>query len=234
MRYSNPSNCSEYSDWPDPVRDPAGPSQVTDYKPKKWPKQARSKASFDAMIEAAARLLAESGYEALTTNRIAERAGVSIGTLYEFFPDKETIVALLAERMMARLAARMRAAFEVALPLDPWSGVAHLTAEAVEAIADERDVFHALLRRIPFVAQLPAVTEARAAMLDLAQQVRVAAGARIDLPMPEQDAWLIAQMLYNALLEIAFLDIAAPARKRMTRELARLTYRMAVGRDPMG
>lgn len=207
--------------------------QVTDFKPKKWPKQARSKASFDAIIEAAARLLREGGYQALTTNHIAQRAGVGIGTLYEFFSDKETIVAVLAERAMGRVVERMRAAFIAAAPLDPWAGVAHLTEEAVGVIAEDREIYHALLRRIPFVAGLPAVAETRAAMLDLAQQVRVRAGTRIDLPLPEQGAWLIAQMLYNTILEIAFLDIAPPARERLTRELARLTYRMAVGRDPM-
>ncbi|HUD51618.1 helix-turn-helix domain-containing protein [Parvibaculum sp.] len=206
---------------------------MTGFKPKKWPKQARSKASFDAVIEAAARLLAESGYEALTTNRIAERAGVSIGTLYEFFPDKETIVAVLAERQMARIVERMRKAFADIGDIGPWRGVIHLTEAAVAVMAEDRDVHRALLRQIPFVAHLPAVTEARMAMLDLAQQVRIAAGDRLDLPMPEEDAWLIAQMLYNTILEIALLDVPPAKKKQFTRELARLTYRMAVGRDPM-
>lgn len=185
------------------------------------------------MIEAAARLLAESGYEALTTNRIAERAGVSIGTLYEFFPDKETIVAVLAERQMARIVERMRKAFADIGDIGPWRGVIHLTEAAVAVMAEDRDVHRALLRQIPFVAHLPAVTEARMAMLDLAQQVRIAAGDRLDLPMPEEDAWLIAQMLYNTILEIALLDVPPAKKKQFTRELARLTYRMAVGRDPM-
>jgi AcrR family transcriptional regulator len=206
---------------------------MPDFTPKKRPRQARSRASFEAMIDACAQLLQAGGYEALTTNHIAGRAGVSIGTLYEFFPNKEAIVAALTERLMGRVVANMRAAFADAAALDPWNGVALLTERAVATLVAEREVFHVLLRRIAFVPQLPAVAEARTALTDLAQAIRVRAGDALDLPVPEVDAWLIAQMLYNTLLEIAFLDLDEKDRKRMTRELARLTYRMAVGRDPL-
>jgi AcrR family transcriptional regulator len=205
---------------------------VIDLEPKKLPKQTRSKASFEAIIDASAQLLRASPYEALTTNHIAERAGVSIGTLYEFFPNKEAIIAALTARLMKRLVENMQEAFIAASRLDAWNGVAHLTGQAVNAIAADRVVFHVLLRQISFVQHLPVVEEARTAMTALAQTIRVQAGDALDLPMPEQDAWLIAQMLYNTILEIAFLDLGEDDRKRMTRELARLVYRMAVGRDP--
>ncbi|MEQ9529911.1 MAG: helix-turn-helix domain-containing protein, partial [Parvibaculaceae bacterium] len=84
---------------------------MVDLKPKKQPKQARSKASYDAVVSAAARLLRERGYEALTTNHIAEQAGVGIATLYEFFPNKEAIVAELTARLMAKVEANMEEAF---------------------------------------------------------------------------------------------------------------------------
>ncbi|HEY4343582.1 MAG TPA: TetR/AcrR family transcriptional regulator [Parvibaculum sp.] len=205
---------------------------MIDLEPKKLPKQTRSKASFEAIIDASAQLLRASPYEALTTNHIAERAGVSIGTLYEFFPNKEAIIAALTARLMKRLVENMQEAFIAASRLDAWNGVAHLTGQAVNAIAADRVVFHVLLRQISFVQHLPVVEEARTAMTALAQTIRVQAGDALDLPMPEQDAWLIAQMLYNTILEIAFLDLGEDDRKRMTRELARLVYRMAVGRDP--
>lgn len=203
------------------------------YVPKKWPRQARSKATFDAIIDAAARILRNGGYAELTTNRIAEIAGVSIGTLYEFFADKETIVAVLAERKMAALGTQMYAAFERARQHDAWRGVQMLAQEAVAGIVADRAVYHALLRQIPFVADLPAVVASREAMTSLAQQIRVAAGDALSLPSPEQDTWLIAQMLLNTILEIGFLDVDEEERAALTRSLARLTYRMAVGRDPL-
>jgi AcrR family transcriptional regulator len=66
--------------------------EFPDFTPKKVPRQARSRATFDAIVEAAARLLAREGYGAITTNRVAEEAGVSIGSLYEYFGDKDVIV----------------------------------------------------------------------------------------------------------------------------------------------
>ena len=60
-------------------------------------------------MEAAARILAERGYEGLTTNHVAERAGVSVGSLYQYFPGKEAILAAVFERYLERMydAARM-------------------------------------------------------------------------------------------------------------------------------
>ncbi|MGX1197442.1 TetR/AcrR family transcriptional regulator [Parvibaculum sp. MBR-TMA-1.3b-4.2] len=208
---------------------------MAEYKAKKRPKQARSQASFDAMLDATARLLARRGYEELTTNRIAEQAGVGIGTLYDFFPNKEALVAELTGRLMAGVVENMEQAFaEASRMADPWAGVRHMVAVAVGSLVEERDVFRVLLRQVPFVPQLPVMVSSREALAALSQRVRVAAGDALDLPMPEEDAWLISEMLYNAMLEIAFLDIGSERRQMLTRELARLTYRMAVGRDPEG
>jgi AcrR family transcriptional regulator len=64
--------------------------------PRKRPEQDRSRATVEAIVDAAAHILVKHGYDAFTTNRVAERAGVSIGSLYQYFPNKE---ALLGELM---------------------------------------------------------------------------------------------------------------------------------------
>lgn len=66
--------------------------------PRKQPVQNRSKATVDVILVAAAQIFEAHGYAAGTTNRIAERAGVSIGTLYQYFPSKEAIAVALLER----------------------------------------------------------------------------------------------------------------------------------------
>lgn len=66
--------------------------------PRKIPRQARSRQTVDAVLDATARVLVKAGYAALTTNRVAEVAGVSVGSLYQYFPSKEALVDALLER----------------------------------------------------------------------------------------------------------------------------------------
>ncbi len=72
--------------------------------PRKLPKQDRSRVTVDAILTAAAHILTEDGYDTASTNRIAERAGVSIGSLYQYFPNKEAIITALRERHIDEMA----------------------------------------------------------------------------------------------------------------------------------
>ena len=83
--------------------------------PRRSPVQRRSRETVDAIVEASARVLARHGYAAATTNRIAARAGVSIGSLYEYFPDKDSVLAALLERHTSEGGAEVLAALEGAI-----------------------------------------------------------------------------------------------------------------------
>jgi AcrR family transcriptional regulator len=65
---------------------------------RKTPRQARSEATIAAIVEAAAQILEREGEDAATTARIAERAGVSIGTLYQYFADRDAVLAAVIRR----------------------------------------------------------------------------------------------------------------------------------------
>ncbi len=66
--------------------------------PRKKPRQSRARTTVDVILMAAAHILKREGFAHTTTNRIAEKAGVSVGSLYQYFPNKEAIVAALRER----------------------------------------------------------------------------------------------------------------------------------------
>jgi AcrR family transcriptional regulator len=66
--------------------------------PRKLPKQDRSRVTVEAILEATTRILVEEGYDRANTNRIAERAGISIGSLYQYFPNKESLMTALMEQ----------------------------------------------------------------------------------------------------------------------------------------
>jgi AcrR family transcriptional regulator len=74
---------------------------------KKLPKQDRSRITVEAIIEAAARIIEKGGLAALSTNRVAELAGVSVGSLYQYFPNKEALVEEVRERFGLRFQASM-------------------------------------------------------------------------------------------------------------------------------
>ena len=68
---------------------------------RRKPTQARARATMDMIFEATARIIERNGIAALNTNRIAERAGISIGTLYEYFPNKDAILIAMARQRLA-------------------------------------------------------------------------------------------------------------------------------------
>lgn len=72
-------------------------------RPRRKAKQERARETVDIVMEAAARVLTERGYAAATTNRIAETAGVSVGTLYEYFANKEEVFDALIQRELEAL-----------------------------------------------------------------------------------------------------------------------------------
>ncbi|MBB6346605.1 TetR family transcriptional regulator [Nonomuraea muscovyensis] len=96
---------------------------------RRQPSQRRSARRVQRMLDACAALLDESGYEALSTTRIAERAGVAIGSVYQFFPDKRAITQELTRRNVEQFVSRVGHRFIEEDYRGWW--------EAVDAIIDE-------------------------------------------------------------------------------------------------
>lgn len=206
---------------------------LTHLRPRKLPRQARAQATVDAIVHACAQLLASGSYDALTTNSISERAGVSIGTLYEYFPNRESIVAALTTASCRRLVKAMITAAQESAGMGDYPAIEHLVRSGIATMAAPENVFRSLMNEAPFVLRLPAFREARATLDAICEEIRRAAGERVNLPEPQLDAWLISQMLFSAMLEIACRPAEAGERDLLVRELARLTFRMAMGRDPV-
>lgn len=127
-------------------------------KPRKTPVQGRSKATCDAVLEAAARILVEEGRQALTTNRIAERAGVSVGSLYQYFPGKEAILAELLREMRRGMHAAMQRAGELGRNEDLVSATSRMVGAALKHHLDRPELAHALEQ---VEAELPVDAETR-------------------------------------------------------------------------
>jgi len=71
--------------------------------PRKKPRQQRSQDTVECILDATARVLCSTGYDRASTNRVAMAAGVSVGSLYQYFPSKEALVAALVERHVEQM-----------------------------------------------------------------------------------------------------------------------------------
>ena len=85
--------------------------------PRKSASQKRSRLTVDALLEATARILIREGFGNASTNRIAEVAGVSVGSLYQYFPGKEALVAALVDRHRQEISRAVRGELAEAMHL---------------------------------------------------------------------------------------------------------------------
>ncbi len=84
--------------------------------PRRKPRQERSRITVNAIVEAAARVFTARGFARASTNMIAERAGVSVGSLYQYFPDKLALLRAVHDRHLQTLMTKMTAACRAPAP----------------------------------------------------------------------------------------------------------------------
>jgi AcrR family transcriptional regulator len=125
---------------PEPAKAASGPAAAGGTGAgtvRRQPVQRRSVERFERLLDACAALLDEVGYEALTTSQVARRAGVPIGTLYQFFDGKPALARALARRNLDAFAARLGRRFAAA-PVTSWPDAG--SAVVAEFVAMKREV----------------------------------------------------------------------------------------------
>ena len=197
-------------------------------KPRKNASQARSRATVDALVEATARILVREGFEKASTNHIAELAGVSVGSLYQYFPSKEALVAAVIDRHNDEIMGIVRTALiEVAeMPVD--KAVRRLVTVAIEAHRINPKLHRVLAEQIPRTGQLADVEAfnhevhalVRAYFESRRKEVR-----KIDLDM----ATFICVSAIEAVAHNTVLHRAAMLSEKTVRTLVDETTRMVVG-----
>lgn len=101
-------------------------------EPRKKPRQARATSTVEAILEASAHILEREGLGSLNTNHIAERAGVSVGSLYQYFPTKQAILTEIIRRKRTRLVSGITRSLQAADDESFDTGLDRLIAAAIE------------------------------------------------------------------------------------------------------
>lgn len=123
-------------------------------KPRKHASQERSRATVDVLVEATARILVKDGFDKASTNRIAERAGVSVGSLYQYFPGKEALVAAVMERHNLELMQVVRATMAEVAALPVEQAVRKFVAAAIRAHRIDPKLHRVLAEQTPRTGRL--------------------------------------------------------------------------------
>jgi AcrR family transcriptional regulator len=123
-------------------------------RPRKMATQERSRATVDNLIEATARILVKEGFDKASTNRIAEVAGVSVGSLYQYFPSKEALVAAVIERHQQEIMHRVRGELVQVATLPLHEAMRKFVAVALDAHRLDPQLHRVLAEQIPRVGKL--------------------------------------------------------------------------------
>jgi AcrR family transcriptional regulator len=189
-------------------RPPAHPlplAQVFDFTPKKRPLQERSRVTFEALVDACAWVLCERGFHATTTNHVAERAGVNIASLYEYFPGKDALVAAVAERLVERVLARLSAELPRVMGTHPDRAMRLWIELVYQAVARERLLVAVFRQQVPYTERLPAVRALGPRLLEFSAQLQGEAGALVHPEFNAATLHLVNNVVVSTILQ-AVLD----------------------------
>jgi len=198
----------------------AQPWQAGDFEPKKRPVQRRSRETFEALVEACTWLLPRRGYAGTTTNHVAARAGVSIASLYEYFPGKDAIVAQVADRMVARILARL-SEDAIAVGAAPEVGAVRLWIEKIhDTVMREHELIAVFVYQVPYTNRLDAIRAVSGRLLAFSQQIHRHAGGRVRREISPALMQLLINLVTSTILQLVVEPLEPAAHRALLDELA--------------
>ena len=177
--------------------------------------------TYNSMLDATARILESTGFAALTTNHVAEVAGVSIGSLYEYFPDKETLVAELARRTIREIMQEVGVGLREAAQLGGEPGLRRGLGLLFDAVERRRALVRELWQ-LPYLSTLAEFKQLPKVAVELTRQLSPAFAKKRALKNLEASSWLLTVMVGNAVVYGAAARPRSLARREVEDTLARM------------
>jgi AcrR family transcriptional regulator len=173
--------------------------------PRKRPRQARSRATVDAILAATARVLVKRGYDDLTTNAVATAAGVSIGSLYQYFPNKTALIAALIEHHIEQMNSAVLAELARVAQL-PIAEAARCVIElTIRAHSIDPDLHRVLTEQVPRVGKLAKLREADEICHRMVAGLLAARRAEVAIRDPDLAAFVLVSTIESIVHRAALL-----------------------------
>jgi AcrR family transcriptional regulator len=163
--------------------------------PRKRPRQARSRATVDSVLEATARVLVKHGFDGLTTNLVAETAGVSIGSLYQYFPNKAALVGALIEKHVERLTELCLAELTRVARLPVGEAIRSVIEVMIRAHADQPELHRVLTEQVPRVGRMAKLAEIEMLVQRVVAGLLAARQAELAIDDPEMAAYVLVSAI---------------------------------------
>ncbi len=192
--------------------------------PRKRPRQARSRATVDAILEASARVLLRHGFDGITTNAVAEAAGVSIGSLYQYFPNKEALVAGLVERHVEECNAAVMSELARVARLPMIEAIRAVIELTIQTHAREPELHRVLTEQVPRVGKMARLRELEQITHRMVAGVLAARQAELAIVDPDLSAFLLVGTIESIAHRAALFD---PGRLRDPRLIDEATLLVA-------
>lgn len=173
--------------------------------PRKRPRQARSRATVDTILEATARVLVKQGFDGLTTNAVAAAAGVSIGSLYQYFPNKEALVSALIDRHMEEMNTAVLAELTRVAKLPVAEAVRCVVELTIRAHAIDPELHRVLTEQVPRVGKLARLREVDEISHRMVAGVLAARKNEIAIRDPDLAAFILVSAIESVVHRAALL-----------------------------
>jgi AcrR family transcriptional regulator len=165
-------------------------ARIPSTKPRKSASQARSRLTIDALLEATARVLTKEGYDRASTNKIAAVAGVSIGSLYQYFPSKEALVAAVIDRHMHDMLQLVREALIKAAPRPIEVAARELVSIMLDAHRIDPKLHRVLVEQVPRTRRLENIESIERETYGLVRDYLEAHRDQLDVADPDVAAFV--------------------------------------------
>lgn len=163
--------------------------------PRKRPRQSRSRATVDTMLEATARVLVKRGFDGLTTNLVAQTAGVSVGTLYQYFPNKAALVGALIEKHVEDMSALCLTEL-TRVAREPLGVAIRSVIEAlIRAHAVEPELHRVLTEQVPRVGRMAKLRDIDALVHRMVAGMLATRKAELAIQDPELTAFILVSAI---------------------------------------